>query len=158
MVGMKKEIRNTPILVANTHWPLPDNLIKDVKSERMVNALLNMACPDMDYKELVGWAECVAYLMPATSQSVVRKDVAEIYLYCVTQLQKRKGLLEALPTECRVEKLSDYQMQELDKFKKWIFEARGGKESNPIVNAFQEVFFAKKENQPLTGKQLSLNL
>jgi len=88
---MKKEKKDTPILVANTTWPLPDSLIQDVKVERMVSALLNMACPDMDYKALVGDAEVVAYLMPATSQAPLRSEEVEIYCYCVRRLMKRKG-------------------------------------------------------------------
>ena len=33
---MKKEKGNTPIIVANTQWDLPETLIKSVKTERMI--------------------------------------------------------------------------------------------------------------------------
>lgn len=133
---MKKLTGNTPILVANTEWPLPDTLIQDVKQERMVNALLNMACPDMDYKDLVGYAEVVAYIMPHTSRMPLRREETEIYLYCVRQLMKRKGIEF---TE-GADELDEWQTKILNDLKKWIFDHRGGKESNPVINALQQVF------------------
>ena len=38
----KTPLESTPIMVANTEWPLPDTLIQDIKAERMVNALLDL--------------------------------------------------------------------------------------------------------------------
>lgn len=142
-----KEKKNIPILVANTEWELPENLLRDVKAERMINGLLDMACPNakMDYKDLVGWAELVAYLMPATSQAPLQSDVAEIYLYCVSQYMK--GNKKEVPPEIEVKELSEYQMQRLDEYRKWIFKTRGGKESNPILNALKEAFFSKSTLQ-----------
>lgn len=139
---MKKEIENTPIIVANTEWPLPDNLIQDVKQERMINGLIDLAKPNtLKPEDLVGWAECVAYLMPATSRAVLRNDVSEIYLYCVRKLMERKGIKIDIELP---DKLSDYQMERLNEFKKWIYQSRGGKEKNPIINALKEVFFNQK--------------
>lgn len=133
---MKKSCENTPILVANTEWPLPDTLIQDVKQERMTNALLSMACPDMDYKDLVGYAEVVAYIMPHTSRMPLHREEAEIYLYCVRQLMKKRGIEFAEG----LDKLDESQTHKLNKLKKWIFDNRGGKESNPVIDALQEVF------------------
>ena len=129
---------NTPIIVANTQWDLPENIIKYVKSERMVNALIDMTHP-LSPEESVGYAEVVAYLMPATSAAPLRSDVIEIYLYCVTQLMRRQKI--EVPEEIAIEKLSDYQMEKLNELKRWIYKQRGGKEKNPIVNALREVFF-----------------
>ena len=135
---MQKEKGNTPIIVANTEWDLPKNLIQDVKKERMINSLINMACPNMDYTELVGWAECVAYLMPATQKAVVRREVSDIYLHCVYKLMDSKGIKD-MDFLDEHKKLSDYNMQKLNEFKEWIFKARGGKENNPVIKAFQKV-------------------
>ena len=137
---MKEEIRNTPIVVANTQWDLPETLVKDVKAERMINSLLNLAGVKMDYKDLVGDAEVVAYLMPATSASVIRNDVAEIYLYCVRRMMEKRGAKDIDFLDNNKE-LSEYQMTKLNELKKFIFDSRGGKESNPVINALQEVFF-----------------
>ena len=134
-----KEKSNTPIVVANTQWDLPETLVKDVKAERMINSLIDIASGGkLDYKDLVGDAEVVAYLNPATSAYPLRSDISEIYLYCFTRMMKKKGV--EVPKECEVNELSGYQMERLDQFKKWIFNSRGGKESNPIINALQEVF------------------
>ncbi len=138
------KIENTPIIVANTEWPLPDNLIQDVKSERMINALLNMACPNMDYKDLVGYAEVVAYLYPAVCKSTIHSRTSDIYLYCSYKLAERKGIKDLEFLEGHKE-LDDYQMSRLNEFKKWIFEKRGGEEKNPVINALKEVFFDGKK-------------
>ena len=141
-----KNKKKTPIIVANTQWPLPESLIKDVESERMVNSLIELGNPNiLSPEESVGYAECVAYLNPATNQAPLRSDVIEIYLYCFTQLMKRKKMYDAIPKECIVEKLSDYQMNKLNEFKRWIYKSRGGKEKNPIVDALKEVFFENKK-------------
>lgn len=61
---------NTPILVANTEWDLPENIIKYVQEERMINGLIDMLKP-LSPEDSVGYAECVAYLMPETSKRVL---------------------------------------------------------------------------------------
>ncbi len=131
---------NTPILVANTEWDLPEILIKDVKAERMINGLIDMAKPNtLEKEDLIGWAEVVAYLMPATQKSVVESDVADIYLYCCNKLMERKGVKDLDFLENH-KKLSDYQMEKLNEMKRWIYDNRGGKENNPILSALKEVF------------------
>ena len=130
---------NTPIIVANTEWQLPESLLKDIQSERMINGLLDMASPDvLDEEDLVGWAECVGYLMPATSRSVLRSEVIDIYLYCVRKYLEGKKM--EVPPEIKEIKLSDYQQEKLKEYKHWLFKTRGGKENNPILNALKEVF------------------
>lgn len=138
--------KSNPIIVANTHWDLPENLLKDVNSERMINSLIEITTP-LKPEESVGWAECVAYLMPASQQAPLRSDVTKIYLYCVTQLLKRKGKYETLPKECVVDELTDYEMQKLNEFKRWLYNERGGKIKNPVVDVFQEVFKDVKKSK-----------
>ena len=135
---LTKEKQNTPIIVANTLWPLPENLIKDIKTERIISGLLDMGGAELDYHDLVGWAELVGYLMPATCVSPLKGDAYEIYLYCVTKYMNRKKI--EVPKEVEIKELSSYQIQKLDEFKKFIFKSRGGKESNPVLNALKEVF------------------
>ena len=136
---MKKEKGNTPIIVANTQWDLPETLVKSVKAERMINGLIDMASGGkLDYKDLVGDAEVVAYLNPATSQAPLSGQVTQIYLYCFTRMMKKQGI--EVPKECEVNELDEYLQHRLDEFKKWIFNSRGGKERNPVINALTEVF------------------
>jgi len=96
------------------------------------------------YEKSVGYAECCAYLNPATSQAPLRSNVQEIYLYCFTQVMKKNKTIEATPKECIVEELSEYQMNKLNEFKRWIYDNRGGKEINQVISALKEVF---KENK-----------
>ena len=154
----KTPLESTPIMVANTEWPLPDTLIQDIKAERMVNALLDLVKPDtLDYKDLVGYAEVVGYLMPAVQKSVLRSDVSEIYLYCCGKLMERKGIKD-IDFLKDYKELSDYQMTKLNEFKQWIFNARGKKEKNPIINALKEVFEIKikKNYEELSKLEKSL--
>jgi len=132
-----KNQKNTPIIVANTEWTLPENLIKWVKEERMINGLIEMTTP-LSPEESVGYAEVVAYLNPATSKSVLPSRVTKIYLYCVTQVMKRHKI--DVPEEIAVNELTDYETKELNDLKKWLYQSRGGKEKNPIINALTEVF------------------
>ena len=139
----KKNKKNTPILVANTEWSLPENLLNDIKTERMINGLIDMAKPNVLEKEdLVGWAECVGYLMPATQKWPLRENVSKIYLYCVKKYMEKKKIEP--PEEIKKIELSDYQQGMLKEFKRWIYEQRGGKENNPILSVLlKEIFFEK---------------
>ena len=137
MNGQKN--RNTPVIVDNTDWPLPESLIKDIKEERMVNALINMICP-LSIEEQISWAECVAYLMPLIQKSVMKGDITDIYLYCCNKLMERKRIKDLDFLENHKE-LSEYQMGKLNKMKRWIYNERGGKEKNPVISALKEVFF-----------------
>lgn len=132
-------MKTTPILVANTEWDLPESLVADIKSDRMIYGLLDMASPNvLDKEDLVGWAELVGYLMPATNRNVLRSDVTKIYLYCVRKYLEQKKM--EVPDIGLPKELSDYEHKKLKDYKLWIYEKRGGKEKNPVLNALQEVF------------------
>lgn len=133
--GMKGE--NTPIIVANEHWPLPKNLINWVKEERMVNSFIDFIHP-LTPEESVGFAECCAYIYPAVQEAPLREDVVEIYLYCFNQVLKGKKI--EVPEELIVDELTEYEFQKLKEFKLWIYKQRGGKEKNPIINVLRDVF------------------
>lgn len=133
----KMKEKNTPIVVANTEWDLPKNIIKYVQEERMINGLIDMIKP-LSPEESVGYAECVAYLMPELQKRLLSPKVTKIYLYCVTQLMKRKKI--KVSKEIAINELTDFEMRELNELKKWIYKSRGGKEKNPIINALKEVF------------------
>ena len=94
--------------------------------------------PILDDKDLVGWAECVGYLMPVTLKSILRSDVSEIYLYCVRRYLEGKKI--EVPPEIKEIELSDYQQKQLKEYKQWIFKSRGGREKNLILNTLKEVF------------------
>ena len=133
-------------MVANTEWDLPENIIKYIQEERMVNGLIDMIKP-LTPEESVGYAECVAYLMPEFSKRLLSSRTTKIYLYCVTQLMKKKKI--KVSKDIAVNELTDFEMKELNQLKKWIYKSRGGKEKNPIINALKEVFFDSKHKQKI---------
>jgi len=131
--------KKIPIVLANIEWMPPEKLLKEVQAERMVNALYEMVKPSQDGKE-VGDAETLAYIMPQTQKVSLTSDWADIYLYLAGKVLKRWKQYDALPKECRVEKLSDYQQNKLKELRQWIYKSRGGKYRNPMLSAFMEVF------------------
>jgi len=131
----------TPIIVANTEWDLPENIIKYVEEERMINGLIDMIKP-LSPEKSIGYAECVAYLMPEFSKRVLSSKVTKIYLFCVTKLMKGKKI--EVPKDVAINELTEFEMEELKKLKEWIYKSRGGKEKNPVINALKEVFFKEE--------------
>jgi len=134
---MKKE--NTPIILANTEWMPPEKLLEEVKSERMINGLLEMAKPELKEKT-VGDAECLAYLMPHTGRASLYHEWVDIYLYLAGRVLKRWKMDKALPEKCKVETLSEYNTKKMNDLKEWIYEKRGGEEKNTVLSAFKSVF------------------
>ena len=144
-------MKTTPIIVANTEWTLPDILLRDIKKDRMTMGLVDMANPNVLEKEdLVSWSECVGYLMPATSRNVLRSEVNKIYLYCVRKYVEQKKYSKEQMKEIDkigIEKieLTDNEKQKLKEYKLWLYESRGGKEQNPVINALQGILLAEKK-------------
>ena len=140
---MKSE--TTPILLANTEWVPPDRLLNEVQSERMVRGLCDLIKPELTEEE-VGDAEALAYIMPHTNRVPLPRDWAKIYLYLATRIIKRWNIEESLPENCRVEELTDYEINKLNELKRWIYEKRGKEYKHPVLSALKEVFY---ENQNL---------
>ncbi len=67
-------------------------------------------------------AEALAYLMPASLEAPMDRDWTEIYLYVSTRVCAATG--KEVPEDIRVEELSDYLMQELNRLKAWIYSQR----------------------------------
>src|SRR3990167_4102033 len=134
--------KNTKILLANTEWIPPERLLNEVKSERMINGLIEMAKPELK-EETVGDAECLAYMMPHTGRVPLTNDWVNIYLYLVGRILKRWKQYDVLPKRCKVETLSEYDTHQMNTLKYWIYEKRGGEEKIPILSALKEVLTKK---------------
>ncbi len=132
-------IKNIPIVLANIEWMPPEKLLKEVSNERMINGLCDLIKPEFA-KKSVGDAECLAYLIPQTGKASLPSNWVEIYLYLAGRVLKRWKQYDALPNDCKVEKLDDYQEKRLKELRMWIYEKRGGKYQNPILSAIKEVF------------------
>ena len=131
--------KNTQILLANTDWMPPKKLLDEVKSERMINGLLEMVKPELKEKT-VGDAECFAYIMPHTGRMSLNHEWVNIYLYLAGRVLKKWKQYEVLPRNCKVETLSEYNMKKMNDLKRWIYEKRGGEEQNPVLSALKKVF------------------
>ena len=120
----------------------PERLLNEVKTERMISGLLDMAKPDiLDYKDLVGDAECLAYMMPGTGNPL-SSDWTKIYLWLACRILKR-WKIEPPPELKKESELSDYEQNKLNSLRAWIYKRRGGREQNAVINSLREVFNLK---------------
>ena len=62
--------------------------------------------------------KALAYLVPASLETSMDRDWIKIYLYISTRVGSSAG--KEVPEDIRVETLSDYLMQELNRLKAWI--------------------------------------
>lgn len=136
----KKMRKTTPILLANTEWIPPKKLLNEVQSERMVNGLCGLIKPELTEPK-VGDAECLAYMMAQTGRSVPSTSwFVNVYLFLAGRILKRWKQFDALPEDCRVEKLNNYEEKNLEDLRYWIYKHRGGEYKNPVLDAIKEVF------------------
>ncbi|TET86606.1 MAG: hypothetical protein E3J46_07665 [Desulfobacteraceae bacterium] len=69
-------------------------------------------------------AEACAYLYTALLCSPVDQDWSDIYLYIAGRVHSRHHDGAQVPEDIRVESISDYQMGDLRRLKRWIYERR----------------------------------
>jgi len=110
-----------PVIVFPGGWgdTIPEWLKGAITLERMIG----------DMKALKGEeptgtdAEACAYLMTVSLTQPMDSDWTQIYLYVASQTYKRweKG---EMPADIAVESISDYQTQELNRLKLWLYNQR----------------------------------
>lgn len=109
-----------PIIVYPSAWQdtLPDWVKPQITLERLI---MNIKVT----KEggiPVGDTEALAYIYPRTMEAPMNEQWYRIYMYVFTQAMKFKKT--EVPEDLKSEKLSDYDMQELNQLKRWIYERR----------------------------------
>ena len=110
-----------PILVFPGGWgdTLPDWLKQAITLERLA---MNMKA--LKGEEMTGTdAEACAYLYTAGLTAPMDSDWTQIYLFLSTQVVRRNRKTE-MPPDIAVESISDYQMQELNRLKDWLYQKR----------------------------------
>ena len=109
-----------PIIVYPSGWQdtLPDWVKPQITLERLI----------MNIKVIkeggvpVGDTEALAYIYPRTMEAPMNEQWYRIYMYVFNQAMKFKKT--EVPEDLKSEKLSDYDMQELNQLKRWIYERR----------------------------------
>ena len=109
-----------PIIVYPSGWQdtLPDWVKPQITLERLI---MNMRV----IKEggvPVGDTEALAYICPRTMEAPMSEQWYRIYMYVFNQAMKFKKT--EVPEDLKSEKLSDYDMQQLNQLKRWIYERR----------------------------------
>ena len=104
-----------PIIV----WPMGgwgDSLPEKIKGDITIYRMLQL----MKHEEGVAtWPEVCAYLYTVTLERPVAHEWADIYLYAMTQYMG-----DLMPIDLKKESLGRYEMQLLDHFRRWLWDAR----------------------------------
>jgi len=144
-----------PIIVFPGGWEdtLPDWIKPQITLERLA----------MNMKALRGEeptatdAEAVAYLYTASLTAPMDHDWAQIYLYVAGKEFTAKGG-NPMPEDIKVEKLTDYQMEQLNELKDWLYrqriKIRKQRERDERVEAKLEVQARAPKQLKLHGKEV----
>ena len=111
-----------PIIVYPGGWSdtVPQWLKKAITLERLA---MNMKT--LKGEEATGTdAECCAYLYTASLTIPLDSDWSEIYLYVSTKSYEQWNDQAKMPEDVAVNSLNDYQLNELNKLKRWIYQKR----------------------------------
>ena len=110
-----------PIVVFPGGWGdiLPDWLKTAITLERMIGNMKALKGEEPTSTD----AEACAYLMTVSLTQPMDSDWTQIYLYVASQTCKRweKG---EMPADIVVESINDYQKQELNRLKTWLYGRR----------------------------------
>jgi len=142
------------LVVGDASWAdmIPDWLLEEIKHERIIYGLAEIANPDAPK---VGDAEIAAYLMTASMRGPMPSEYVEIYVFLTASLLKRRGQkLEGFMAEKLERGLTQYEEYTLNDLRSDIYRKRGGEIDTPLLNVMREFKkeIEKKENDP----QLSL--
>ena len=110
-----------PIRVFPGGWgdTLPDWLKSAITLERLA---MNMKA--LKGEEMTGTdAEACAYLFTAALTNPMDHDWTQIYLYIATKTYRRWGKNE-MPSDIRVDSISDDQVGDLNRLKEWLYHKR----------------------------------
>jgi len=110
-----------PIIVFPGGWgdTLPEWLKNAITLERLEMNMRALKGEEMTSTD----AEACAYLYTAALTQPMDHDWGQIYLYIATQTYRRWGKNE-MPGDIAVDSISDYQMEELNRLKGWLYRKR----------------------------------
>ena len=111
-----------PILVFPGGWgdTLPDWLKGAITMERLMSNVEALKTGEMTGTD----AEACAYLYTVSLTQPIDSDWTQIYLYIAGKVYEKHRTKESgatMPEDIRVDQLSGYQMQHLNRLKDWIY-------------------------------------
>ena len=114
-----------PIIVYPGGWgdTLPQWLKSAITLERLIENMKALKGEQMTGTD----AEACAYLMTVSLTQPIDSDWTQIYLYVACKVYEKHRTKEsgvAMPKDIRVDHLSNYQMQHLNRLKDWIYRQR----------------------------------
>ncbi len=109
-----------PIIVYPSGWQdmLPDWIKPRITMERLI---MNMKVTK-EGGVPVGDTEALAYMFPRTMEAPMSEQWFRIYMYVFTQAMKFKKT--EVPEDLKSDELSQYDMQQLDDLKRFIYDRR----------------------------------
>ena len=110
-----------PIIV----WPSPwmDTLPEWIKPAITVERLIENIRATRGEKPTATDAEVLAYMYPLSLEHPMDSEWTRIYLYISGRVIARHKKTE-IPEDIKVDKLSDYEMSQLNELKAWIYRKR----------------------------------
>jgi hypothetical protein len=112
-----------PILVFPGGWgdTLPEWLKSAITMERLMMNVESLKTGQITSTD----AEVCAYLMTVSLTQPIDSDWSQIYLYVAGKVYEKHHTRESgatMPEDIRVDHLSDYQMQPLNRLKAWLYQ------------------------------------
>lgn len=144
------KMKKNRLVVGDINWAkdIPDWLLEEVKTERLILGLASLVNPD--YPK-VGDAEVIIYLMTASLRQSLSSEHTNIYLFLTTKIMKKRN--QEIPEDIRKEELSEWEKRCLEELQSMIYTKRGGDIKHPLLEAMREV----KKQISKEGNQLHLN-
>jgi len=114
-----------PIIVFPGGWgdSLPDWLKSAITMERLIENVRALKEGEMTSTD----AEACAYLMTVSLTQPIDSDWTQIYLYIASKVYEKHGTKESgatMPEDIRIDRLSEYQMGELNRLNAWLYRQR----------------------------------
>lgn len=143
-----------PIIVWPSPWQadLPEWIFGEIKMQRLIQLMI--ARKDESQRGMATDAEALAYMFPLTLERPIDRDWTEIYLYLGTRVMgsKTSGKNREFPQDIRKDSLTDEQMQDLNRLKRWIYsrriEARRERDKSERRQRREEEAVERKALQP----------
>ncbi len=108
---------SSPIMVFNTLWPLPDDLLNIIPETRMASRLKG--------EEFASIPEVVAYMMPRTFEAPMPYEWTNIYTWCgMEYVRQYRNIPHLDASQIAPDKLTDHEQGLLSHLRSWIYEKR----------------------------------